>query len=253
MVGLIKCHCYAASFPDGSPCIIRVRTDLADKAPLAGKPILCNIALGYKGEANGLPTDRQAAQLQTFIEGIIEHAEMKQSGIWVGSITAQGQRIVFFYSDNADFFHKTNAAYLNGLSEIPFVLGGNAEEDPDWQLYRNTLLPSREAQAYERNASTIEALRNYGDNLSQLRPIHHYAYFDTLADAEAFAHAAEGLGKYLNDINRSSDNTEVYRVTLTHVDSIDGERMAKIAATLEALAEQYNGEYDDWEALLVKQ
>ncbi|KPN70692.1 DUF695 domain-containing protein [Neisseria sp. 83E34] len=252
MVDLAKCHCYAASFPDGSPCIIRVRTDLADKAPLAGKPILCNIALGYKGEANGLPTEREVERLQAFIEGIIEHAEAKKSGIWVGSITSHRQRIVFFYSDDADLFHKTNAAYLNSLSEIPFVLGGNAEDDPDWQLYRNTLLPSREVRAYERNAPMIEALQNYGDNLSQLRPIHHYAYFDSLADAEAFACAAGSLGKYLNDINRSIDNTEVYRVTLTHVDYIDAERMAKIAANLEALAEQYNGEYDDWEALLAK-
>lgn len=245
------CYCYTAMFPDGNPCIIRARTDLADSAPLADKPILCSVVLGYYGEKNGLPTSEEAHALEIFVEKIIEHAESRQSGEWVGSITSNNRRIVFFYTDSADFFHKTNAAYLNSLSEKPFSIGGDAESDPQWLLYRNTLLPNREIQAYERNAPMIEALRNYGDNLIELRPIHHYAYFDTLADAQAFAGAAKEMGKYLNDINQSQDETEVYKVTLTHVDSIDPERMAKLSAKFETLAEQYHGEYDDWEALLV--
>lgn len=251
MNGRLNCHSYTASFPDGKPCIIRVRTDLAESAPIAGKPVLCSVALRYHGDANGLPTNQEAAGLQGFVEKMIDNAEHAQSGIWVGSISSHYQRIVFFYADNADVFHKTNAAYLNSLPEIPFAVGGNAEHDPEWQLYCNTLLPNREIQALERNAPMIEALRGYGDNLDRLRPIHHYAYFDTLADARAFAEAAKSLGKYLNDINQSPDRANVFRVTLTHVDSIDAERMAKIAAKLETLAEQHNGEYDDWEALLV--
>lgn len=244
-------HSYAASFPDGSPCIIRVRTDLADRVPIAGKPVLCSLALGYRGCGNGLPTDEEAGLLQGFVENIIKHADQNRSGVWVGSISSHNLRIVFFYAEDADDFHKANAAYLNSLSEIPFAIGGNAESDPEWRLYRETLLPNKEIQAYERSRIMIEALKNHGDSLTQLRPIHHYAYFGSLADAEAFAGAAENLGKYHNDISRSQEQ-DVYRVMLTHVDCIDARRMAQIAAKLETLAETYQGEYDDWEALLVK-
>lgn len=246
---------YQAQFADGHPCQISVCTNYADQAPIADKPILCSVAFGYRGGDNGLPNDADAAALEQLSEHIIRHADHHMSGIWVGSITAANKRIEFFYAEDADLFHQTNATFLNRLGKLAFPIGGNAEPDKTWQFYRDTLLPNREAQARERNQGTIDAMLAYGDDLESLRPIHHYVYFDSLEQAQAFADAAADVqaGHFLSDIVQSADHTEVYRVKLTHVGRIRADEMAKTAAQLEALAERFHGQYDDWEAILAKQ
>lgn len=247
-------YLYHAIFSSGSPCIVSVRTDLAENAPLPGLPVLCSVVFGYQGDAaSGLPNSEEAGKLEKLARQISEHAAHNHTGLWVGSLTSGQRRVEFFYTADADLFHKHNAAYLNGLPTIDFLIAGNAEEDAKWLFYQNNLLPSRKIQAYERNQGTIDAMIAHGDNLEQLRPIHHYIYFDNLDNAQAYAQAAARLGNYLSDIIQSADHTEAYQVKLTHVGSIHADKLAQTAAELEELAEQFQGQYDDWEALLARQ
>lgn len=245
---------YHAAFPDGSPCIFSVRTDVAQQAPLQDLPVLCSVVFGYQGDAaSGLPNTTDAGKLETLAGQISGYAERNHSGLWVGSLTNSNKRVEFFYTSDADLFHKNNAAYLNSLSELAFPIAGNAEEDEEWLFYRNNLLPSREIQAYERNQGTIDAMKAHGDDFEQLRPIHHYIYFDNLDNAQAYAEAASKIGHYLSDIMQSADHVEAYQVKLTHIGRIHAEKLAKTAAELEELAERFQGQYDDWEALLAQQ
>lgn len=245
---------YHAIFSSGAPCIVSVRTDFAANAPLNGLPVLCSVVFGYQGDtASGLPNSDDARKLEKIAGQISEHAAQKRSGLWVGSLTSGHRRVEFFYTADADLFHKSNAAYLNSLPEIDFQIAGNAEEDAKWLFYRNSLLPSRKIQAYERNQGTIDAMIAHGDNLEQLRPIHHYIYFDSLENAQAYTQAVSRLGNYLSDIIQSAGHTEAYQVKLTHIGSIHADKLAQTAADLEELAEQFQGQYDDWEALLARQ
>ena len=243
-----------AIISSGEPCIVSVRTDFAANAPLNGLPALCSVVFGYQGDTtSGLPNSSDAAKLEKLAGEISKHAERNRCGLWVGSLTCGHRRVEFFYAADADLFHKNNAAYLNSLPELAFPIAGNAEEDEEWLFYRNNLLPSREIQAYERNQGTIDAMKAHGDDFEQLRPIHHYIYFDNLDNAQAYAEAASQLGHYLSDIMQSADHAEAYQVKLTHIGRIHADKLAHTAAELEELAEQYQGQYDDWEALLAHQ
>jgi len=86
--------------------------------------------------------------------------------------------------------------------------------------------------------------------LSQPHPINHYLYFGDKGDARKAGKLLGGEG-YAVDVRRGAERRD-WLVLAAHVAVPSPETIAHTAAKMEALAASFRGEYDGWEAQVVR-
>jgi hypothetical protein len=100
------------------------------------------------------------------------------------------------------------------------------------------------------DADVLAALKKAGSRLDQPHPLRHYLYVPDQAGANAAASALRREG-FEATVERAAMGND-WVVLITHQIVPSPENVAKTRTRFEQLAKQYKGEYDGWEAGIVR-
>jgi len=230
---------------------IFVNTALEGRMPSAGREHLVQLRVTAKSLGpNGFPSADELDKLARLEKAV--NAEIARVGgsIFVGHATYAGLRDVLWYTRKASSVEDAVRRGMRAFQEYDFKLSSRLE--PDWETYRNVLLPSPHERRLLDNRGVYDALEKQGDTLNEAREVDHWAYFPTPGARNEFlkrlpsGYAVRGTTNP-NDTPAHTD----YGVRVFHT-SVPGDELDAATIELFNLANETGGEYDGWECPLIK-
>jgi len=235
---------------DEQPASIFLNLALFDEAPLEHLPHMAYVRLYMQTPREDGLSNQDEFDALTALEDHVVGSLLGNDTAYVGRCTTQGCRDFFFYVANAEDWAARAAKAFELYPDYEYDTG--TREDEDWALYFGYLYPSPMDIQTIQNRRVCEALEQDGDTLQMPRPIDHYAYFKTPANADAFVAAATPLGYEVKARGEPTETHDEYGVQLCREDTPSHEQIDAITLPLYELALQFEGEYDGWECPVVE-
>lgn len=115
------------------------------------------------------------------------------------------------------------------------------------------MLPTSEELQPSLDYMVIKAMAEHGDPLTPKRDVQHCAYFPTDHAAHQFADAASKQG-FKTEVERIEvpDKSNPWCVLASRDDSLTEPSITDVTVPLCKLAESHGGDYDGWEAMLIR-
>jgi regulator of RNase E activity RraB len=235
---------------DGRPCSTMLDLSLALRAPDAERPWLLSIRLPLREpRADGLATNSEATRLGEIEDGLVRSLEAHCGAVFVGRMTWNGVRDLFFYAKRTNELEQALGAALSGTE--PRRLLTRKQNDPEWKHYLDVLYPGPLELQWMKDRRVVEALTEAGDKHDIARPIDHHARFGVRAAAEAWARAVRTMG-FDVAIERDEGTSEAWSAHAVREDPSELAHVHDIAERLLCLAEENDGTYDGWGCSVVR-
>jgi uncharacterized protein (TIGR01619 family) len=197
---------------------------------------------------DGFPINNEADHLGEIEESAIDFLA-SQNFINVGRITTDGVRDIIFYSRQVASDPIAEAAKRfvqpTGYEASIFQI----EEDDNWEFYFDFLYPNPYQLQHMGNRQVVEHLEDSGDTLEIPRKVEHWLYFESAKMMKRFAKAVKKEGFALENETQEEGK---YILTISRVDVVDFQSINEVTDLLVEIAEQYEGEYDGWETVVIK-
>lgn len=118
----------------GKTVIITGRDGL-EKVQASGKYIYrLDVSWDYEPEASGMPSDADARIMEEATDALLKVFDKNTAAVMTGIYTGDGRRDWIFYTKNLNIFGSVFNRALEPLDTMPLLI--EAEEDPDWEEYR---------------------------------------------------------------------------------------------------------------------
>ena len=211
---------------------------------------LAKLRLTYKStHPNGLPMDVEFEPVKE-IEDRIEGYSKEADDWYVGRVTVSGHRIFYVYTSRGEPDWTDFVTTLSAESGYEIRL--SLRDDPAHRGYHDDLFPTEDDWRVIHDLQVIEALARSGDDGSETRKVDHWVYFDTKASATDFVTWAES-DRFTEDAEYSHPTDDGrYCVRLYHHGTVKIGDISSHTIALRRKAEEYGGDYDGWETLVVK-
>jgi hypothetical protein len=220
--------------------------------PLAGRgdpdrPSLTLIHVAFKDpDQHGMGTQEDANRIDdrwiTVVDALANHR-----AIFVARLRRSGRMTFCVYapSDKRTAIERAiQPAFL--LDEVKY----EHRDDRRWEAFKS-VLPTSEEERSILDLQVIQVLEQHGDPLTPARDVRHYAYFAEERPARDFAAAQEPHG-FTVELNPPDHKAPQWSVVLSRDDSVAPEAITPLTSRLSEHARALGGEYDGWEAALVK-
>lgn len=232
---------------DGKLGSLCVDLGLKKIAPIANKPNVAWVSIRMNNpREDGVSSQEESEVLFQVEDMLVEKITSKHNSIYVGRLTSNGYRDLYFYFGDTTLFDNTISDAMTSFPEYQYDFG--VKEDKEWDGYFNFLYPAPLNYQSIQNRRVIERLEKEGDNLTKEREVFHWIYFKSKADREKF------LDKIKNNnfivVDKGSDKSlgeYCYRLAIKRVDKVDWNSVDDYVIYLWNLANETNGEYDGWE------
>lgn len=196
-----------------------------------------------KPTESGLPDDSEVESLY-IIEETINEIVNGFNAIAVARITSDNARYFYFYIDVPE------KAVIEAVKDRQYPLryqcGFRFEEDPEKQIYWSEAYPTPDSMQVVEDMRLLETLRTYGDNHQQEREVFHWAFFENIENAEAFASWAQDQ-KYQVHYCHKIENGEEFMVNFTHRGTMQLGDITTHTIFCNRKATELGGRYDGWE------
>ncbi len=233
-----------------TPVIVFLDAQFADAAPIADKPALLRLLVGLRdADDNGFPSAPEQAVLDQLEERLMSVVADNLGGVYVGRLTYQGIRQFFAYAATGDTFHDLATLVMEPFSDYKWK--AEAEQDADWQLYREQLLPTKYDEQSIKNQQVVMALVEAGDRIEQPRDVRHWAYFPTDEARQQYIERVTAGGMTLVDQNNEGNAPNTFGVCTSMNHAVGGMFIDDLTGGLLDIAEEAGGEYDGWESPVV--
>lgn len=231
------------------PCVIRLNMALHNVAPFAGYGYRMRItAQMHEVDENGFPTASESEILNK-IEDTIEQRLKAEGDIFGGvSKCASGVRWYFFPKNNdrsKAVVDEVMLAFKDYEYDIDIL------EDPEWGAYFDYLYPSIYDLKSMNNRKLVDTFEENGDLLERERRVDHWLYFETEKHAKKCMKEFEADGWTQEDLQKTESGEYQLQIFKSH--NIELHEVDQITWNLISTAEEHEGEYDGWEAFLVKE
>lgn len=221
-------------------------------APIFDKPNIVWVSIKMNNpREDGLSSQKESEILGKIEDSLVEKINSKHNSIYVGRLTSNGDRDLYFYFADTTHYEKTISEAMVDFPKYEFEFG--TKEDKDWNGYFDFLYPTPKQLKSIQNRRVIDQLEEGGDNLTKSREVFHWIYFKTEKEREKF------LSKIKNDnfIVVSKDNDKSlgefsYSLQIKRVDKVDLNSVNEYVIYLWELANELNAEYDGWETSIEK-
>lgn len=225
-----------------------VNTRFRDRGPFPdpARPSATIIKVTFnEPDESGMGSHQDAAIIDDAWDALAPRLAAECSAEFVGRLRHEGQARILIYSPaGARPFIESAARKSFPHHQLAF----QHRDDPKWDLYRASLpTPSEERVALD--LLVVQALAQHGDPLKPKRDVRHFAYFPSKDAADKFARQVSPQGFHI-ELEKCEDNR--YRVLASRDDSVQHPEISSITGPLADLAHSLGGEYDGWEARLVK-
>lgn len=221
---------------DDAPASIFLNMGLEESCPVASHPICATFQFDILNPTeDGFNTSEEAAKLFEIEDAIVPVVTKDGTWIFVGRTTTQGARELFFYGPSLDIWEDICEPIMDQFEEYGFSC--SEQEDPQWELYQEFLLPQEWDRELMKNRKVCQQLQSQGDLLTKPRAIDHW--IDIPEDSKLkFQEFAQENGFTIVDSESS--------IHLTKVESPDLYEISETTFTLSQQAKELGGSYDGW-------
>ncbi len=232
---------------EGTSAWILFNATAAHELPNLDLPNLLRVQFEYVQGEDGSPLPAEEDRMQD-LETELEDWISAIGGRFVGQVTAEGFRTLFFYVSCG---HEEAENLLRRMAvRRDMELGMRMEADPQNRVYHELLLPTPDERRRMRDLAAISELAANGDRLEEPRPIEHAARFANRHQAIAFANWARKNGFVVDGILSPAPEREhfvlqFHRLTAPLPENIDADTSA-----ITHMADQLGGTYEGWQTEL---
>ena len=235
---------------DGKPCSTMLDLSLVSRAPDPERQWLVSIRLPLaEPRADGLASNPEATALGMLEDGLVRSLDAHCGGLFVGRMTWNGVRDLFFYVKRVEPLEQALAAGLAGSP--PRRVMTRKQKDAEWRHYLDVLYPGPLEWQWIKDRRIVEQLAEAGDDSAIARPIDHHARFAARAAAEAWASAVREMG-FEVAIERLETGDETWSAHAVREDPSELSHVHDLVESLYGLAEEHGGTYDGWGCAVVR-
>lgn len=204
-------------------------------------------SLPYDCDDNtGLPNEEEYHTLiqQTF-KALTQLSALPDT-LYAGNIMSGGKSKLYFYTHDTE-------AFLAVLNQIDKVGDVEIQQDADWDLYFDFLLPSPLEMKINATEEILEMLTQNNRSLSDTYAVEHRFHFDDQDNLQAFIEKMRlsdvpfNQIKYTDELVQVNDEEMMYMAKLSQEIKLDSQDIFKFVEYFEQLANQLSGEYIGWE------
>ncbi|WP_316804539.1 DUF695 domain-containing protein [Pedobacter nototheniae] len=230
---------------------IMVDLGLIKIAPIAEKPVLIWISIKMKApRADGLSSNEESEQLYEIEDHLAAQLKNKFDSIYIGRLTSEGNRDLYFYFDDSLLYDKAIADVMVNYPTYEYDFG--TKEDPQWSVYLDFLFPLPPQYQAIQNRRVLTNLESHGDDHSKAREVDHYLYFTTEEGRENFVAAIENNSFNVRNKETKTEGNHRYMLHLTITEPVDYDNINERTINLSENAASFNGIYDGWGCPIVK-
>ena len=231
---------------------IFVDLGLAHEAPIAQLSHVGSVRIRMRNPRNdGLSSADEAADLKELERALESHVNSSApAGVLVGRSTSGGNRDLFFYVPSDEGWGSGIDAVLRRFPD--YKVEADAWEDRAWEAYFAFLLPNKEQKQTIENRKVCEQLESRGDSLNQPREIDHWVYFREPDQRKQFQARVEGMGFRTGGLTEAPSREAAYGIQIRRVDLPSYNAIDDVTLPLFRLAQEFGGEYDGWETVVLK-
>lgn len=239
---------------EGKPASISVDLGLEEVAPLNEKAQVFELIVGCKtADEDGFPTDETEWDILGQIEDALVYQFVGELGAnFAGKTLHDGKRSFYFYSNHEALLEVFASNVMQQFEGYSY--NANTQKDPDWSLYFDFLFPEPPIMQTIQNGRLIKHMEEQGDQAHIPRKISHMFYFPTEQNRKDFI-TASGKAGYTLEAESADDAGEEmpYRLTISKYGLTDEASVNETSMELWQMAEDHGGQYDGWEAALIKE
>jgi hypothetical protein len=213
------------------------------------RPFVAFVSFQIKNpQENGMP---QSSELKEFskIESELDTAITKESGVFVGTITGDGERVFIYYLRNKSMVLKDSVEKI--AKTFQYTVSFKIEDDIQKNTYLKELYPSKDELRVMNDMKVLSSLESTPDIREKLRRVDHWIYFKSKETADSFAKWATEQ-KYSIELNQPTEE-HIFLVQVYHSSTSLFEDITSHTKTLNRKALELNAEYDGWETSIVSE
>ena len=231
-----------------------VMLDMALKqiAPVKTLPFIVVTGVKFKDcTAEGFPTKKEFLNLYKVSDSVKTIVDAATKNSLAGTFTYQCERLDYYYvADTTGIKEKLRKLYETQFkSYVPYT---NIKADKEWQFYLGFLYPNDEARETMANQKVIIKLQEAGDNLDKSRQVDHWIYFPTEKDRNCFVPYLIQHNFKVEPEEKTADTNQRIKLHISRTDKVDLPSINKLTLELRKEAKKCNGDYDDWETIVIK-
>lgn len=237
---------------DDQPAAVFVDLGRAQAAPEPKRPWLLRVQIPLlTPRPDGLSDQEETEALYELEDELFAAVAQGLRACYVGRITSQGRREMFYYGKSAEGFEP---AVQKAAARFPqYEITSRAQEDRDWDVYSDLLYPSDLDMQSIQNRRVVDRLAESGDDLSQSREIAHWLYFPSEHARNQLIEQVEGEGFAAETFQTEKPDDEfAFGLRLVRNDHAALDFLDPLVADLFLRAQNCGGEYDGWESQVVK-
>lgn len=244
---------YMASYKNGAGSVL-LNLALKEKAPMANYTYV--VITGVKAKdcgKDGFPTSQEFQTLYKISDDVNDLIEKKKRRILAGTFTYQCERTDYFYVNDTVLLRKYLTDYYRTYyPQYGYII--QIQEDKNWSRYLKFLYPNEETKESMANQKVILQLTKSGDKLTKERRIDHWLYFKTEDDRRNFFIKIADQKFLVEKMDLMKDGrTHPYSLQMYRTDIPELSGITRLTLYLNKEAAKYNGQYDGWETVVIKE
>lgn len=224
---------------EGHPAGILVDVSLREPDPKRPHLVRVIVHLQEPDYETGFP-HKEESQVLYSLEDELTPALERAAARLVGRVTTQGVRDFVYYAPGPISEDRVR----DTLSQWPrYHFELTQEDDPEWNFYRQVLVPSPREWQSIMNGKVIHNLSQHGDDLETPREVDHHLGFPNEAALEGFL---DGLEGYTCVSREPAESGEGFSLHLTRTHAVDFSTVDEIVFDLAERAAAVEGSYEGW-------
>jgi regulator of RNase E activity RraB len=219
---------------------------LAKDSPILSKPTLLWVFLRFKSpRPDGLSSSEEFAKLCEIEDALNPRIEESCRALFCGRITMQGRREFCYYAETSDGLYEAAGACFEHFPEYQFTVGSH--EDSEWAVYTDHLFPPPEEMQRMGNRDVLAAMKREGDNPAIPRKVDHWLFFRAPENRSASLPSLLSKG-FSIDSEYECEGESPHALAISLNQAIEQSLIDRTTIELMSLAQQFEGEYDGWQA-----
>jgi len=231
---------YELADDENIPYRCEVELDLMEEAPQEERPWLLWIFI-----KSSAPLEKPFRDFQGDLK---EALATSIDALYAGSVAKEGWVELYFYAPSSKRFENITTEVMNRHGGFAYERGSS--KDTKWEMYLERLYPDAYALLSMQNRHTIESLIEAGDELTKVREVEHYLFFQTKSALERAVNFLKAHGMEVKETVNNDEEDYAYGVVLVKSEAITPEIVEETTSLCFDTALNEHGHYEGWSTVL---
>ncbi len=194
---------------------------------------------------NGFPNEDGLKELYVFSDSVAIKINRLTKNKLVGVLTYRCVGFdVYYVKDTSNIRKNISQLFSKDFSNSNTYI--QIKKDNNWIYYFDNIFPENATNNFLINHQYLFDLVSKGDDLSDIRNVKHWIYFNNLKKRLQFKNQVESLKFTIDSINYKKEKKYPYELLLSRNDHINPKSISELTQILQLLAKSKNGIYDGW-------